>query len=77
MGCKDRLEVPLRGIPKAVPWDQWEALKYKNKQAYFCASRVPIISSDPVKPVSCISVKSVRSAEQNPCPRNIMGKTTL
>jgi len=46
------LEIPLRGIPKAAPWDQWEALKYKNKQAYFCDSGIPIISSDPVKPVS-------------------------
>jgi hypothetical protein len=46
------LEIPLRGIPKAAPWEQREALKYKNKQAYFCASRVPIISSDPIKPVS-------------------------
>jgi hypothetical protein len=46
------LEIPLCGIPKASPWEQWEALKYKNKQAYFCASRVPIISSDPIKPFS-------------------------
>jgi hypothetical protein len=46
------LEIPLSGISKAVPWEQWEALKNKNKQAYSCASRVPIISSDPIKPVS-------------------------
>jgi hypothetical protein len=46
------LEIQLRGIPKAAPWEQWEALKYKNRQAYFYASRVPIISSDPIKPVS-------------------------
>jgi hypothetical protein len=45
------LEIPPSGIPKAVPWEQWEALKYKNKQAYFCASRVPIISSDLIKAV--------------------------
>jgi hypothetical protein len=30
------LEIPLRGIPKASPWEQWEALMYKNEQAYFC-----------------------------------------
>jgi hypothetical protein len=46
------LEIPHSGIPKAAPWEEWEALKYKNKLAYFCASRVPIISSDPIKPVS-------------------------
>jgi hypothetical protein len=46
------LETPRSGIPKAVPWEEWEALKYKNKQAYFFASRVPIISSDLIKPVS-------------------------
>jgi hypothetical protein len=31
-------EIPLSRIPKAVPWEQWEALKYK-------------VSSDPIKPV--------------------------
>jgi hypothetical protein len=48
---KRSLEIPRSGIPKAVPWEQWEALKYKNKQAYFCASRGPIISGDLIKPV--------------------------
>ncbi len=46
------LEIPRSVIPKAAPWEQWEALKYKNKLAYFCASRVPIISSDPIKAIS-------------------------
>jgi hypothetical protein len=59
------LEIPLpparrasgseSGIPKAEPWEQWEALEHKNERAYFCASRVPIFSSDPSKPVSLIS----------------------
>jgi hypothetical protein len=65
------LETPLRGDPKAEPWEHWEALEHKNERAYFCASRVPIFSSDPSKPVSLISVKSVCSAEQNPCQRNV------
>jgi len=46
------LETPLGGNPKAEPWEQWEALKHKNKLAHFCASRVPIFSSDPTKLVS-------------------------
>ena len=45
------LETPPLGDPKATPWEQWEALEHKNKQAYFCALRVPIFSSDPTKPV--------------------------
>jgi hypothetical protein len=27
------LEIPLGGDPKAEPWEQWEALEYKNKPA--------------------------------------------
>jgi hypothetical protein len=27
------LETPLRGDPKAAPWEQWEALEHKNKPA--------------------------------------------
>jgi hypothetical protein len=50
-GTQRSLEIPVPGIPKAAPWEQWEALKYKNKQAYLCASRVPIVSSDPIKTV--------------------------
>jgi hypothetical protein len=46
------LETPLRGDPKAAPWEQWETLEHKNKLAHFCASWVPILSSDPTKPVS-------------------------
>jgi hypothetical protein len=52
------MEIPRSVIPKAAPWEQWEILKHKNKQPYFCASRVPIISSDPIKPVSWISTES-------------------
>jgi hypothetical protein len=51
-GTQRSLEIPGTGIPKAPPWEQWETLKYKNKQAYLCASRVPIVSSDPIKTVS-------------------------
>jgi hypothetical protein len=53
------LEIPLRGDPKATPWEEWEALEHKNEQAYFCASRVPIFSSDPMKLSSQTSVLSV------------------
>jgi hypothetical protein len=63
------LETRLRGDTKATPWEQWEALEHKNKLALFCASWVPIFSSDPSKPVSLVSVKSVSSAEQNPCQK--------
>jgi hypothetical protein len=51
-GMQGSLETPLRGDPKAAPWDEWETLVHKNKLAHFCASRVPIISGDPIKPVS-------------------------
>jgi hypothetical protein len=27
------LETPLRGDPKAAPWEQWETLEHKNKPA--------------------------------------------
>jgi len=27
------LKIPLRGDPKAEPWEQWEALEHKNKPA--------------------------------------------
>jgi hypothetical protein len=46
------LETPLRGVPKAALWEQWEALEHKNKRAHFCVSWVPIFSSDPTNPVS-------------------------
>jgi hypothetical protein len=46
------LVTPQRGDPKAAPWEQWETLEDKNKLAHFCASRVPILSSDPTKPIS-------------------------
>ena len=39
------IETPLRGVPKAAPWVQWEALEHKNKLAYFCASRAPIFQA--------------------------------
>jgi hypothetical protein len=39
------LETPLRGDSKAEPWEQWEALEYKNKLAHFCVSRVPIFQA--------------------------------
>ena len=50
------LETPLCGDPNAKHCDQWEALKCKNKQAYFCASWVPIISSDPYRPCQSVWV---------------------
>jgi hypothetical protein len=51
-GMQGSLETPLGGDPKAAPWEQWETLEHKNKLAHFCASRVPILSSDPTNPVS-------------------------
>jgi hypothetical protein len=52
-GMQGSLETPLRGDPKAEPWEQRETLEHKNKLAHFCASWVPIFSSDPTTvPVS-------------------------
>jgi hypothetical protein len=45
------LETPLGGVPKAAPWEQWEALENKNERAHFYVSWVPIFPSDPTQPV--------------------------
>jgi hypothetical protein len=66
------LEIPLRGDPKAAPWEQWEILKRKNKQAYFCPSRIPIISAifSPNR-----QIRVFCGAE--PMSKNIIGKTAV
>jgi hypothetical protein len=40
------LETPLFGSPKAAPWEQWEPVRHNNKLTYYCASGLPIFSSD-------------------------------
>jgi len=50
--------------------DHRGTLEDKNKQAYFCLSRVPVeLLSDPSKSSHLISVESVCSAKQNLCPK--------
>ena len=39
------LEIPLRGFPKAAPWEQWETLKHNNKQAFFVPHGFPLFQA--------------------------------
>jgi hypothetical protein len=39
------LETALRGDPKAVPWEQWEAQEHKNKLAHSCAHGFPFFQA--------------------------------
>jgi hypothetical protein len=36
---------PLRGGPKAAPWEQWEAQEHKNKLAHSCANGFPFFEA--------------------------------
>jgi hypothetical protein len=53
--------------------DHRGTLEDKNKQAYFCLSRVPVeLLSEPSKSSHLISVVSVCSAKQNLCPKFLL-----
>ena len=66
------------GSPDRSYRDQRGTLEDKNKQAYFCPSRVPVELLSDLSAFSLfLSVKSVCSAKQNLCPKFLLSVTSV